>query len=47
MSQKYDIKRKQDVSSEPRRPGSAKGKFTVPQEFFEPLPEEILNAFEK
>ncbi len=47
LSQKYDKKRKQDISSEPRRPGSAKGKFTVPREFFEPLPEEILNAFEK
>jgi prevent-host-death family protein len=29
-----------------RVPGSAHGKFTVPPEFFEPLPEEILNLFE-
>jgi len=29
-----------------RIPGSAQGKFTVPAEFFDPLPEEILNAFE-
>ncbi|MFP4030525.1 MAG: type II toxin-antitoxin system Phd/YefM family antitoxin [Desulfococcaceae bacterium] len=33
--------------SGPRRPGSAKGKFTVPPEFFDPLPEEIMDAFEK
>lgn len=31
----------------PRKPGSAKGKFTVPPEFFEPLPDEIIDAFEK
>ena len=29
-----------------RIPGSALGKFTVPPEFFEPLPAELLNAFE-
>jgi antitoxin (DNA-binding transcriptional repressor) of toxin-antitoxin stability system len=29
-----------------RVPGSARGKFKVPPEFFEPLPEEILNSFE-
>ena len=29
-----------------RIPGSAQGKFMVPAEFFDPLPEEILNAFE-
>ena len=29
-----------------RVPGSARGKFKVPSEFFEPLPAEILNAFE-
>ena len=29
-----------------RRLGTAKGKVTVPPEFFEPLPEEILRAFE-
>jgi prevent-host-death family protein len=29
-----------------RVPGTARGKFTVPREFFDPLPPEILNAFE-
>ena len=29
-----------------RIPGSARGKFEVPPEFFEPLPTELLNAFE-
>lgn len=29
-----------------RVPGSARGKFTVPPEFFKPLPTELLNAFE-
>ncbi|MGD9261911.1 MAG: type II toxin-antitoxin system Phd/YefM family antitoxin [Desulfobacterales bacterium] len=29
-----------------RVPGSARGKFTVPSEFFEPLPIDLLNAFE-
>jgi prevent-host-death family protein len=29
-----------------RIPGSARGKFTVPPEFFEPLPEDIIDAFE-
>ena len=28
------------------RIGWAKGEFTVPKEFFDPLPEEILDAFE-
>ena len=30
----------------PRRLGTAKGKVTVPPEFFEPLPEEVLQTFE-
>lgn len=30
----------------PRRLGTAKGKVTVPPEFFEPLPEGLLCAFE-
>ena len=30
-----------------RIPGSAKGKFEVPASFFEPLPDELLDAFEK
>jgi len=29
-----------------RVPGSARGKFKVPPEFFEPLPDEILDSFE-
>lgn len=33
-------------SSIPRQPGSAKGKFTVPSEFLEPLPDDLLDAFE-
>lgn len=34
-------------TSSMRKPGSAKGRFTVPSEFFEPLPDEIIDAFEK
>ena len=30
-----------------RKPGSAKGTFRVPKEFFEPLPDEDLEGFEK
>jgi prevent-host-death family protein len=29
-----------------RVPGSARGKFKVPPEFFDPLPDEIINTFE-
>ena len=29
-----------------RTPGSDKGKFTAPQELFEPLPDDIIEAFE-
>jgi prevent-host-death family protein len=29
-----------------RIPGSARGQFTVPSTFFDPLPQEILDAFE-
>jgi len=29
-----------------RVPGSARGQFTVPKTFFDPLPDKILNAFE-
>jgi antitoxin (DNA-binding transcriptional repressor) of toxin-antitoxin stability system len=32
--------------SKPRPIGLAKGKFSVPESFFEPLPEDILKAFE-
>lgn len=31
----------------PRKPGSAKGRFKVPSDFFEPLPQDILEAFEQ
>jgi prevent-host-death family protein len=31
----------------PRLPGSARGKVKVSKAFFEPLPEEIIEAFEK
>ncbi|MGB5745411.1 MAG: type II toxin-antitoxin system Phd/YefM family antitoxin [Desulfobacterales bacterium] len=30
-----------------RVPGSARGKFKVPPGFFEPLPDEILDSFDK
>ena len=32
--------------TEPRPVGLAKGRFEVPQEFFEPLPDAMLDAFE-
>ena len=32
--------------TEPRPAGLAKGRFTVPDEFFEPLPDDLLDAFE-
>jgi antitoxin (DNA-binding transcriptional repressor) of toxin-antitoxin stability system len=35
-----------DVPTRPRSIGLAKGRFTVPSSFFEPLPEELLRAFE-
>ncbi|MBA7676153.1 hypothetical protein ES703_84394 [subsurface metagenome] len=34
-------------ASTSRTPGSALGKFEVPSDFFEPLPDELLDAFEK
>ncbi len=34
------------LKTQNRKPGSAKGKFEVPDEFFEPLPDEILNGFD-
>jgi antitoxin (DNA-binding transcriptional repressor) of toxin-antitoxin stability system len=33
------------VNSQPRIPGIDKGRFTIPDNFDDPLPEEILNAF--
>jgi antitoxin (DNA-binding transcriptional repressor) of toxin-antitoxin stability system len=35
-----------EVPVRPRPIGLAKGKFTVPRSFFEPLPEELRRAFE-
>ena len=35
-----------EVLVRPRPIGLAKGRFTVPRSFFEPLPEELLRAFE-
>ena len=32
---------------ESRKPGSAKGRFAVKDEFFEPLPEDLIGEFEK
>jgi len=32
--------------TKPRPIGLDKGKFTVPPEFFDPLPDELLNLFE-
>ena len=40
------IRRRPKQRETPRRLGTAKGKVNVPPEFFEPLPEEILRAFE-
>ena len=34
------------VRTTPRPLGTAKGKVNVPPEFFEPLPEDVLRAFE-
>jgi antitoxin (DNA-binding transcriptional repressor) of toxin-antitoxin stability system len=33
-------------NQEPRKPGALKGKIKLTEAFFEPLPEEILAAFE-
>lgn len=35
-----------EASDRPRPIGLAKGRFTVPRSFFEPLPDELLHAFE-
>ena len=35
-----------EVSARPRPIGLAKGRFTVPRSFFDPLPEELLRTFE-
>ena len=36
----------EDRSRPPRRLGVAKGEFSVPETFFEPLPAEVVDAFE-
>ncbi len=33
--------------TESRKPGTAKGLFEIPDSFFDPLPDEILNGFYK
>ena len=35
-----------EVPVRPRPIGLARGKFSVPRSFFEPLPEEVLRTFE-
>ncbi|MEW6281239.1 MAG: type II toxin-antitoxin system Phd/YefM family antitoxin [Candidatus Eremiobacterota bacterium] len=35
-----------DSNPGPRTPGSARGQFVVPASFFEPLPDDIIQAFE-
>lgn len=35
-----------EVPARPRPIGLAKGRFSVPRSFFEPLPEELLRTFE-
>ncbi len=32
--------------AEPRKPGRLKGRFTVPDDFDDPLPESVLQSFE-
>lgn len=41
-----ELRRTPELRTEPRPVGLAKGRFTVPDEFFEPLPEELVAAFE-
>lgn len=35
-----------EASARPRRIGLCKGQFTVPSTFFDPLPDELLDAFD-
>lgn len=35
-----------EILKHPRSIGLARGRFTVPRSFFEPLPEEVLRTFE-
>lgn len=35
-----------EVATRPRPIGLAKGQFTIPRAFFDPLPDDLLQAFE-
>ena len=41
-----EVRRLPDSSKGPRRFGLARGQFTVPATFFEPLPEDVVAGFE-
>jgi antitoxin (DNA-binding transcriptional repressor) of toxin-antitoxin stability system len=41
-----EIRRLPPAKSEPRRLGLAAGEFVVEEQFFEPLPDNILDGFE-
>jgi antitoxin (DNA-binding transcriptional repressor) of toxin-antitoxin stability system len=41
-----ELRALEQESNKPRLIGLAKGTFSVPQSFFEPLPEDILKGFE-
>ncbi len=41
-----EIRPIEPAPTKPRPVGLAKGQFQIPQEFFEPLPDELLDAFE-
>jgi len=41
-----EVRRLPDSSEGPRRFGLARGQFTVPATFFEPLPEDVVAGFE-
>jgi hypothetical protein len=42
---KLDEAKVQPASGKRRPIGLARGEFTVPKEFFDPLPDEIINGF--
>ena len=41
-----DIRALPRARSEPRPIGLARGRFTVPDSFFEPLPDDVIDSFE-
>jgi prevent-host-death family protein len=41
-----ELRAVESARTEPRPFGGAAGRFTVPQSFFEPLPDDVLDAFE-